>query len=221
MTNDPSKAEKVVYILGAGFSAPAGGPSQAAILAEILRRDPADGVFRPAKRNLKDFLRRNLHVKENDLAKVALEDLYTPIDRCIADGTSLRSLVMPTFLKDLDNFQIKLVWQNAGIELMEARRLIFIGYSLPQADFEFRQLLTRMVHREAKVDVWLFEGKTPEDKRRFEAERNRYRQFFSGHKVKVQPGGVLEFVKFLPSAASVIDAWRKRLSRARARKGTA
>src|SRR5207248_1446300 len=26
------------------------------------------------------------------------------------------SLVMPTFLKDLSNFQIKLVWQNAGVE---------------------------------------------------------------------------------------------------------
>jgi hypothetical protein len=60
------------------------------------------------------------------------------------------SLVMPTFLKDLSNFQVKLVWQNAAIELMEADHLVFIGYSLPQADFEFRPMLTRMVSKHAK-----------------------------------------------------------------------
>lgn len=51
--------------------------------------------------------------------------------------------------KDLSNFQIKLVWQNAGVELMEAARLVFIGYSLPHADFEFRQLMSRMVRHDA------------------------------------------------------------------------
>jgi hypothetical protein len=55
------------------------------------------------------------------------------------------NLIMPTFLKNLLNPQYKLIWQNAGIELAEAEELIFIGYSLPQADFEFRQLLSRMV----------------------------------------------------------------------------
>ena len=60
---------------------------------------------------------------------------------------------MPTFLKDLSNFQVKLIWQNAGVEIMEARRLVFVGYSLPQADFEFRQLISRMVHKHAKIEV--------------------------------------------------------------------
>ena len=45
------------------------------------------------------------------------------------------NLLLPTYLKNLSNIQIKLVWQNAAIELSEATRIVFIGYSFPAADF--------------------------------------------------------------------------------------
>jgi hypothetical protein len=100
---------------------------------------------------------------------------------------------MPTFLKDLSNFQIKLVWQNASVELMESRKIVFIGYSLPDADFEFRQLLSRMVHREAEIEVVLWgEAKSYED------EKNRFSRFFAGKKISFEPGGVIGFVDKLP-----------------------
>ena len=107
------------------------------------------------------------------------------------------SLVMPTFLKDLRNFQIKLIWQNASIELMEARRLVFIGYSLPHADFEFRQLLSRMVHKDAKIDVVLWGGTNDDEKRTYEEERSRYRAFFSNHEVNFESEGVEKYVETL------------------------
>jgi len=110
-------------------------------------------------------------------------------------------MVMPTFLKDLSNFQIKLIWQNAAVELMEATKVVFIGYSLPYADFEFRQLLTRMVRREAEIDVILFHDGTPEKKLRYEEECRRYRQFFGTRKVTTTHEGVESFVKKLTSAA--------------------
>jgi hypothetical protein len=102
---------------------------------------------------------------------------------------------MPTFLKDLSNFQIKLVWQNAGVELMEARRLVFIGYSLPHADFEFRQLLSRMVHQDATIDVVLYEGPSEDDKRQYRVEQDRYRQFFGDRRITLHARGVMDFVK--------------------------
>ena len=69
-------------------------------------------------------------------------------------STALRSnLIMPTFLKDLSNFQIKLIWQNAGIELSESNKVVFIGYSLPQADYELRQLLSRMIPHECNIEI--------------------------------------------------------------------
>ena len=99
---------------------------------------------------------------------------------------------MPTFLKDLSNFQLKLVWQNAGVELMEASRLIFIGYSLPHADFEFRQLLSRMVRPSAAIHVVLFERG---NEARYQAEVQRYTQFFAGNQLTFEPGGVCAFVE--------------------------
>lgn len=103
------------------------------------------------------------------------------------------SLVMPTFLKDLSNFQVKLVWQNAGLELLEAERLVFVGYSLPQADFEFRQLLSRKLNPRASVKAIL--RRNPDRPAGFDAEAQRYREFFLGREVDVCGAGVEEFVE--------------------------
>lgn len=63
------------------------------------------------------------------------------------------NLIMPTYIKDLSNPQYKVIWQNAGIEIAEADKLVFIGYSLPNADFEMRQLLSRMTRKNAKIEI--------------------------------------------------------------------
>jgi NAD-dependent SIR2 family protein deacetylase len=98
-------------------------------------------------------------------------------------------LIMPTFLKDLSNVQIKLIWQNAGIELAEADRIIFIGYSFPQADFEFRQLLARFVRKTAKIEVILkdesAESSSPEW---------RYRSFFGKRQLRFRYGGAAQYI---------------------------
>jgi len=381
---------KVVYILGAGFSKPAGAPSQAEILEEIFKLESEPPRMKRAQNALRDFLKNDLRISIAKIKDVALEDIYTPIDRCIADGTSLKSktasnlviirghlecliataitrkienhqafhaganayitdfarhlvdkaakraqlakdtqdatpakqydpfsvislnwdilldnalhkalqeecgktgdydpfgvvdyccyissvdpgdsrirsglwslgckgynvkllklhgsmnwlqcpncqrlfvqfgnkqeiqdrigetrcrhcqkcgyenylsgsLVMPTFLKDLSNFQLKLVWQNAGVELLEAKRLVFIGYSLPNADYEFRQLLSRMVHPEATITVVLHKRDGDEADRRLEEEKARYRNFFGKRTVAFDTSGVDEFVKQLTS----------------------
>jgi hypothetical protein len=127
-----------------------------------------------------------------------------PCRHCQKQGNTSHlpgSLVMPTFLKDLTNFQVKLIWQNAGVEIMEARKLVFIGYSLPHADFEFRQLLSRMVHKDAKIEVVLWEDPS-NPTNRYKEERERYERFFSKHILSFEPKGVLEFVKKLGATAS-------------------
>jgi NAD-dependent SIR2 family protein deacetylase len=381
-----NKLEKTVYILGAGFSAPSGGPEQGRLIQRIFDLPDSDNQTVTAKEALQGFLVDVMHVDADKTAQVNLEDVYTPIDRCLADGQSLRdkspsdllefrrrieylislalkrsfelanandpqcssyvtdfakylvdvaserakkaegattaalakahdlfsiiclnwdilldnaiftalwakddgksgdydaigvvdyccyiselnegeyrirpglwalgargynvkllklhgsmnwlqcshcqrvfvtfdekinipnyinpslcrrcrqrgikallrgSLVMPTFLKDLTNFQIKLIWQNAAVELMEADKLVFIGYSLPQADFEFRQMLSRMVRKEVEVTVVLFHDGGQESKRRYEEECNRYKQFFGGRRVITRHDGVTAYV---------------------------
>jgi len=93
----------------------------------------------------------------------------------------LRSnLLLPTFLKDLSNIQIKLVWQNTAIELAEASKIVFIGYSLPFADFEIRQLLSRTIRNNAEVEVLIYPYNTEKD---ICQEMKRYKAFF-GRRIK-------------------------------------
>ena len=124
-------------------------------------------------------------------------------ERCGFVATLQGSLIMPTFLKDLRNFQIQLVWQNAGVELMEAERLVFIGYSFPNADFEFRQLLSRMVRKDAEIEVILFHDKTPKRKLQYDEVCTRYRQFFGTRRVTTSERGVAEYVKQLTTTGTV------------------
>ena len=109
------------------------------------------------------------------------------------------NLIMPTFLKDLSNPQYKIIWQNAGIEISEAEEIVFIGYSLPSADFDMRQLLSRMVRKNAKihvVDFCLEIDKRKEKELRSEREK-KWRRFFGEREVTFEFEGAKNYIKNL------------------------
>ncbi len=101
------------------------------------------------------------------------------------------NLIMPTFLKDLSNPQYKIIWQNAGIELSEAKKIVFIGYSLPQADFEMRQLLSRMVDKNTEIEV--VDYKNEDYPKTYETLLKNFRQFF-GREVKGHEKGASTYI---------------------------
>ncbi len=110
------------------------------------------------------------------------------------------NLIMPTFLKNLSNVQNKLIWQNAGIELAEASKVVFLGYSLPQADFEFKQLLSRMIRKDAKIESVLTTPDNPDiyeedDSARYQTAGYRYENFFSGRELIISYDGVERYIK--------------------------
>jgi hypothetical protein len=110
------------------------------------------------------------------------------------------NLIMPTFLKNLNNVQNKLIWQNAGIELAEASKVVFLGYSLPAADFEFKQLLSRMIRSDAKIEAVLRECDDPAKATgsgQWQTAGYRYQNFFSGRDFNILYGGVKSFVNSL------------------------
>lgn len=105
------------------------------------------------------------------------------------------NLLLPTFIKDLSNIQIQLIWQNAGIELSEASKIVFIGYSLPHADFEIRQLLSRCIPNHTEIEVVLYPGrknnlKSEEDKN---AEMIPWKTFF-GNRIKSEKNFIFKTV---------------------------
>jgi len=107
------------------------------------------------------------------------------------------NLIMPTYLKDLSNPQYKIIWQNAGIEISEADKIVFIGYSLPHADFEMRQLLSRMTRRNAKIHVVDY---CSEDKR--ESVKLHWTKFFGNRVIDFSFDGARAYIEILVTEAN-------------------
>ena len=81
-------------------------------------------------------------------------------------------IITPTFLKEFTNLHIKNIWQNAFVELQEASNIIFIGYSLPQADFEFKYILKKGIRKSANIQAVLI------NKDKTNGTKKRYLSFF-------------------------------------------
>ena len=105
------------------------------------------------------------------------------------------NLIMPTFIKDLSNPQYKIIWQNAGIELSEADRLVFIGYSLPSADFEMRQLLSRMVRRNVEIEVVSYDKNPSKDV--VDRIKDTWESFFGNRKITIHLCGARNHINKL------------------------
>lgn len=90
------KSNKTIFFLGAGFSKDAGGPIQNEIIQNILSSDfyehfsDNEDVVKSID-EFKEFLRKELLLSDEKFSKIALEDVFTPIDRCISQGLSLGS----------------------------------------------------------------------------------------------------------------------------------
>jgi NAD-dependent SIR2 family protein deacetylase len=100
---------------------------------------------------------------------IALNELslYCPCKKCVSSQESSQSprmrsiLITPTFLKDISDLHIKNVWHNALIDIMEAQKIIFIGYSFPDADFEMRYILKKAVQPDTNIEVVLHDVDNP------------------------------------------------------------
>jgi hypothetical protein len=56
-------------------------------------------------------------------------------------------IITPTFLKKYDNYFVKQLWHQAEQCLQTAQQVVFIGYSLPDADIALRTVLARSFYR--------------------------------------------------------------------------
>jgi hypothetical protein len=72
-------------------------------------------------------------------------------------------IITPTFTKVFDLPHIQTTWHNAFVELREASNVVFIGYSLPAADYHFRTLLRRAIRFTTPIKVILDKSAKPID----------------------------------------------------------
>ena len=143
---------------------------------------------------------------------------YCSSDTHNAAGTAPKlqcMLITPTFLKSLENLSLKNIWHNAYLDLSEATKLVFIGYSFPDADFEMRCLLKKAVTNDIQIDVVLHESDNPEhyvsklNKQGFstadalklvnkmQLPEKRYKSFFGANLINFTYAGFSDYVESL------------------------
>ena len=109
-------------------------------------------------------------------------------------------IVTPTLVKDVGQTHLKMVWHNALIDLQESERIVFLGYSLPLADFEFRYVLLKAItgRDDIQVRVVLYppdDGRqTPERLWQRKAEEERYTNFFGNRDIDFRYMDAVEFM---------------------------
>lgn len=87
--------KNTIFFLGAGFSKGAGAPLQSELMSKVLSYDGIEydimeGDFRQKKNKVIRFLMDAYNLRPDHILKLSLEDVYTPIDKCISEGASFR-----------------------------------------------------------------------------------------------------------------------------------
>lgn len=109
-------------------------------------------------------------------------------------------VISPTFVKEFDNAHIEMIWHNAYVDLCEANRIVFIGYSLPEADYHLRTVLKRAIRRDAHIVVVLTQKDSPPKNCEAHIQQkyaaSRYRAFFGEEpRVKFEFKGVQAYFR--------------------------
>ncbi len=144
-------------------------------------RKPAHEVY--VKRRISPFIKCHLDEREKPSPSI-LEPF----------------IITPTFTKVFDLPHIQTTWHNAFVELREADHVVFIGYSLPDADYHFRTLLRRAIRSKTPVNVILDSfAEPPKDSlaadQRTVFPAQRYRQVFREDQLTFNYDGLESFAK--------------------------
>lgn len=95
-------------------------------------------------------------------------------------GARLPIIIPPTFFKVMSNLYLQQVWSRAEVELKKARRIVFCGYSFPDADIHIKYLLKRAeVNRSGlPPSVFIVNGHPDESDPARTSVGGRYLRFF-------------------------------------------
>jgi NAD-dependent SIR2 family protein deacetylase len=80
--------------------------------------------------------------KEKGVCRLIWDPGSCVCDTC--DTQAVPIVIPPTYFKTLANLQLRRIWDAAERDLMECERIVFCGYSFPDADVHVRYLLKRV-----------------------------------------------------------------------------
>lgn len=108
-------------------------------------------------------------------------------------------IITPSFTKVFDLPQIQATWHNAYVELREATKIVFIGYSLPDADHQVRTLLRRAIRPAAYIEVVLPPTKEVKKLGRKAPVAMRFYEVFGRRKLDFRFGGTEAYIEKVAS----------------------
>lgn len=89
-------------------------------------------------------------------------------------------IIPPTFFKVMSNFYLQQIWREAEEACRDAQRIIFCGYSFPNADVHFKYLLKRAeVNRSGPPpSIFIVNERPDKTEQQRQQEKDRYERFF-------------------------------------------
>jgi len=87
-------------------------------------------------------------------------------------------VVPPTYYKDMSNVFLSLVWHKTEQALRKVDRILFCGYSFPDADIHIKYLIKRIqTNRDGRLKISVFNNHPGKDPRLAKEEELRYKRF--------------------------------------------
>lgn len=134
---------------------------------------------------------------DNEVFETCAQQIHEQEDKCLICSSTLTTHIATfSYRKSFRTAAYSAIWHEAENLLAEADKWIFIGYSLPEADFELKHLIKsaeiRLKHKEPhkQIDAVLYQDKFA--KRKFE-------RFFGPKNVRIFENGLTEYVQHLKS----------------------
>lgn len=135
---------------------------------------------------LVDYKNIALHLLDDDKP----ERCETCCNEALTNQVVLQpEIITPTMLKILNNKLFREIWADAATALADAEKIIFVGYSLPLADFEIRYLLRKHIKRDAIIEVVLSKKDQPSAKDQWVKPEGRFKNLFPCNNIKFNYSG--------------------------------
>lgn len=141
---------------------------------------------------LSDFRMFNESFQEQEIKDSLSEVQGNRCKRC--DNIISSHIATFSYRKSFRTAAYPAIWNEAENLLAEADTWIFIGYSLPEADFELKHLIksaelrTPKVNRDRKIDAVLYQD---------EHAKSKFERFFGKENVRVYEEGLTGYVEGL------------------------
>src|SRR5262249_29773100 len=114
---------------------------------------------------------------EKGVMRIKWKPEHTICEKCQTPRSPV--IIPPTFFKVMSNSFLRTIWDAAEQELGRAKRIVFCGYSFPDADVHVKYLLKRVeVNNQRTPEVFVVNSHAGKKQEMMQQEHWRYRRFF-------------------------------------------